>query len=446
MPLRSRRGSRAIRSGSRAYGESGVPTPTLLALALAYAVAPLATDMYLSAFPRMIDDLGTGVSGVQLTLTAFMVGLATGQLLIGPLSDRWGRRRPMLAGTAVSALAGLLCALAPSVELLTAARFLQGFGGAAGIVIARAVITDRTAETGTRAAGTAGSGAAARAFGILVITGGVAPVVAPLIGGAVLGAAGWRGIFLVLTALAVLTCCGVFVRVPETLPPRLRHGGGLTTTFRTMGGLFSDRSYLGYALAYGFGFGVLYSYLAASPFVYQHVYGLSTGAYTVALAVNAFGFTSTGAVNRRIVGRFGPRALLRVGLTAMLICCAVLCVLAAKGRPPFLPAVVLIYLTASSLGLVAANATALATARAPHAAGSASALLGALQFGLAALVAPLVGLGGEGTALPMAATMTASVCVASLGGLLLARRDRPPREGGRTDVGVVQAGPSQDGG
>lgn len=393
----------------------------MLVLALAYAVAPLATDMYLSAFPQMIDDLNTGVSGVQLTLTAFMVGLATGQLVIGPLSDRWGRRRPMLTGTAVSALAGLLCALAPSVELLVAARFLQGFGGAAGIVIARAVITDRAAEGATTGS------AAARSFGILVITGGVAPVVAPLIGGAVLGPAGWRGIFLVLAALAVLTCSGVFLRVPETLPPRLRHGGGLTTTFRRMGGLLSDRRYVGFALAYGFGFGVLYSYLAASPFVYQHVYGLSTGMYTVALAINAFGFTSTGAVNRRIVGRFGPRPLLRTGLLSMAMCCALLCALAAAGRPPFVATVVLIYLAASSLGLVAANATALATARAPYAAGTASALLGALQFGLAALVAPLVGLGGEGTALPMAATMIASACVACAGGLLLARGDRDLR-------------------
>ncbi|MGW0708544.1 multidrug effflux MFS transporter [Streptomyces sp. NPDC002643] len=369
----------------------------------------------------MIDDLSTGVSGVQLTLTAFMVGLATGQLVIGPLSDRWGRRRPMLAGTSVSALAALLCALAPSVELLTAARFLQGFGGAAGIVIARAVITDRSAG-----AGASGSGAA-RAFGILVITGGVAPVVAPLIGGVVLDTAGWRGIFLTLTALAVLTVLAVVVRVPESLPPRLRHNGGFSTTFRSMGGLFTDRHYVGHALAYGFGFGVLYAYLSASPFVYQHLYGLSTGTYTVALAVNAFPFTSTGAVNRRIVGRFGPRVLLRVGLTSMLVCCAVLSAAATAGRPPFVATVVLLYLTTSSLGLVAANATALATARAPHAAGSASALLGALQFGLAAVVAPLVGLGGEGTALPMAATMTASAGVAWLGGVLLTAAPPAPR-------------------
>ncbi|MET9819062.1 multidrug effflux MFS transporter [Streptomyces sp. NPDC006355] len=403
-------------------GGTGVPVPTLAALALAYAVAPLATDMYLPAFPRMMHDLRTGATGVQLTLTAFMTGLAVGQLVIGPLSDRWGRRRPMLAGTAVSVLAGLLCALAPSLELLVAARFVQGFSGAAGIVIGRAVVSDRAAGGGT-----------ARSFGILMITGGVAPVVAPLVGGALVGPLGWRGIFLVLAGLAALMFAGVFLLVPESLPLPLRHGGGLAATFRTLRALPADRYFTGYASAYGFGFGVLFAYIAASPFVFQNFYGLSKGTYAVVFAVNAFGFTATSAVNRRLVGRFGPRPLLRVGLTVMVSCCALLCALTSTDRLPLGAAAGLIFGSASSLGLVAANATALATARAPHAAGSASAVLGALQFGLAALVAPLVGLSGEGTPLPMAMAMLASAGVACLGGLLLARAGRASPAGVEAD-------------
>ncbi|WP_205571186.1 multidrug effflux MFS transporter [Streptomyces sporangiiformans] len=390
-----------------------MPTPMLLALALAYAVAPLATDMYLSAFPRMTRELRTSAVGIQLTLTAFMAGLALGQLVTGSLSDRWGRRRPLLTGTAVSVVAGVLCAAAPSAELLVAARFLQGFSGAAGIVIARAVVSDRARGTG-----------AARAFALLMVIGGVAPVLAPLTGGALVGAVGWRGIFLVLAGLAALMFLGALLLVPETLPRELRHGGGLATTFRSAGALLSDRPFLGYAIAFGFGFGALYSYLAASPFVYQHVYGFSVGGYAVTLAVNAFGFTATSAVNRRIVGRFGIRFLLRTGLTAMTVFAAALCVLAGTGLLVRAVAVPLIFATVSSLGLVAANATALAVARAPQAAGSASAILGALQFGLAAVLAPLVGLGGEDTAVPMAVAMLTSTTVAGSAVLALARSDR----------------------
>ncbi|WP_225859461.1 multidrug effflux MFS transporter [Streptomyces albicerus] len=390
-----------------------LPATMLLALALAYGVSPLAIDMYLSAFPRMARDLHASATGVQLTLTAFMTGLAVGQLVIGPLSDRWGRRRPLLAGTAVSVLAGLLCAVAPSVGLLVAARFVHGVSGAAGIVIARAVVGDRARGAG-----------AARAYGLLMMTAGVAPVVAPLIGGALVGAVGWRGIFLVLAGLAALTFLGALFLVPETLPHDRRSGGGLATTLRRTGTVLADRPFLGYAFAFAFGFGTLFSYLAASPFVYQNVFGLSIGTYAVILAANAIGFTATSALNRRIVRRFGARLLLRVGLVVMAVCATTLCLLAGTGLLVRDVAVPLVFVTVSSLGLIAANATALAVARAPQAAGSASAILGALQFGLAATVSPLVGLGGENTALPMAVAMAASTVVAGTAVLVLAGSDR----------------------
>lgn len=405
-----RQGERAVAEAAEGSGP-GVPARMLPALALAYAVAPLATDMYLPSLPRVTRELGIRAAGAQMTLTAFMLGLAVGQLVIGPLSDRWGRRRLLLAGTATCAAAGVLCAVAPTIEVLVAGRLLQGLSGAAGIVIARAVIGDL-----------AKGSEAVRSFSVLVVIGGVAPVVAPLAGGALAGPVGWRGIFLVLAGLAVLMFLGALLLVPETLPPQRRHSGGLATTVRGSGALLADRGYLGHALAYGFGFGALFSYIAASPFVFQGVYGLSTGDFALLFAVNAFGFTGTGAVNRRIVGRFGARPLLRIGLRAMAAFSAPLCLLALAGRLPFAAAAVLVFLTVASLGLVAANATALATARAPGAAGSASAVLGALQYALGALVAPLVGLGGDATAVPMALAMCASVCVAATGGLWVAGR------------------------
>ncbi|MDQ0936981.1 DHA1 family bicyclomycin/chloramphenicol resistance-like MFS transporter [Streptomyces turgidiscabies] len=413
MRARRARSERLNRRTAPVEHGTDLPATMLLALALAYGVSPLAIDMYLSAFPRMARDLHASATGVQLTLTAFMTGLAVGQLLIGPLSDRWGRRRPLLAGTAVSVLAGLLCAAAPSVGLLVAARFVHGVSGAAGIVIARAVVGDRARGAG-----------AARAYGLLMMTAGVAPVVAPLLGGALVGAVGWRGIFLVLAGLAALTFLGALFLVPETLPPDRRSGGGLATTLRRTGTLLADRPFLGYAFAFAFGFGTLFSYLAASPFVYQNVFDLSIGTYAVILAANAVGFTATSALNRRIVRRFGARLLLRVGLVVMAVCSTTLCLLAGTGLFVRDVAVPLVFATVSSLGLIAANATALAVARAPQAAGSASAIVGALQFGLAATVSPLVGLGGENTAVPMAVAMAASTVVAGSAVLVLAGTDR----------------------
>ncbi|MES5820901.1 multidrug effflux MFS transporter [Streptomyces sp. RG80] len=389
-----------------------LPAPMMSALALACGVSPLAIDMYLSAFPRMARDLHTSATGTQLTLTAFMVGLAVGQLVVGPLSDRWGRRRPLLAGTAVSTAAGLLCAAAPSAGLLCGARFVQGFGAAAGIVIARAVVGDRARGAG-----------AARAYGLLMMIAGVAPVVAPLIGGALTGAVGWRGIFLALSALSVLTFLAAFLLVPESLPRRLRHGGGLATTLHRTGALLSDRPFLGYVMAFAFGFGALFGYLAASPFVYQKVYGYSVGQYAAVLAVNAVGFTATSALNRRLVPRHGARLLLRIGLGAMSSSSVALCLLAGTGLLVRDIAVPLIFVTVSALGLIAANATALAVTRASHAAGSASALLGATQFALAAAVSPLVGLGGDRTVVPMTVAMAASTVVAGAAVLCLARTD-----------------------
>ncbi|SEG55118.1 MFS transporter, DHA1 family, bicyclomycin/chloramphenicol resistance protein [Thermomonospora echinospora] len=394
-----------------APSKPGVSGALLAVLALLSAVAPFATDMYLPAFTDMADDLDAGAAGVQLTLTAFLVGLATGQFISGPLSDRFGRRAPLLLATSVATLAAALCALAPNVGTLVAMRFVQGFTGAAGIVIARAVVADRT--TGQ---------AAAKVFSLLASIGGIAPVVAPLAGGALVPA-GWRSVFWALTGISALMLLGALFVVPESLPRARRHSGGLAATGRAMRRLLTDRGYLGHILTFAFAFAGLMGYISASPFVVQNVLGLSTTAYTLDFAANALGMVVTGLVNARLIGRFTPQALLRFGQGAVLLGSAALAAMLAAGLPAAAVLPVL-FLVVSSFGLVMGNSSALAMGRAPYALGTGAAMMGALQFSLGALVSPLVGLGGEETGIPMGITMLTAALLGVAAHLL--SRHAPP--------------------
>ncbi|PEG38607.1 Bcr/CflA family drug resistance efflux transporter [Mycolicibacterium agri] len=386
-----------------------MPLSWLGVLALLTAVAPLSIDMYLPAFPQMAEEFGTSASAIQLTLTAFMVGLALGQLFIGPLSDRLGRRRLMLIGTAVCVAAGAACALAPSIQLLTAFRFLQGFSGAAGVVLSRAVISDR-----------ARGAAAARYFSVMMIINGAAPVVAPLIGGTLIDYIGWRGVFWILTGLAVAMFVGVSVVLGETHPPERRTTGGLIAMLRDAGSVFTHRRYVGYALTFAFGFAVMFSYIAASPFVLQNVLGLSPLAFSFAFASNAVGLVGMNAINARIVGRFGQRRLLHLGVSLLVLFSALLVVDAVLG-PVLWATLPLLWCAVTSLGLMVANATALALDEVRHVAGSGSAVLGALQAGLAAAMAPLVGVAGDHSAIPMAIAMLSAASIAATALLVLTR-------------------------
>lgn len=273
-----------------------------VALVLLCFVGPLSTDMYLPAFPRMAEELRTDASGVQLTLTSFLAGMTAGHLVFGPLSDRYGRRGPLLAGAAVCAAATALCAVAPGPGPLIALRFVAGFSGAAGVVIGRAVVTD-----------VAEGAAAARLFGILMTLSGTAPVLAPLAGGAVIGAAGWRGVFWVLAGVALLVVAAVAVAVPESLPPSRRRTGSGGELLRTVREVAGDGVYAGYTLAYAFAFGTLFCYIAGSPFLLQNGLGLSVGVSSVTFAGGAVCTALAGAVSTRLVGRIAPEPLLRTG-------------------------------------------------------------------------------------------------------------------------------------
>ncbi|WP_200886609.1 Bcr/CflA family efflux MFS transporter [Phaeacidiphilus oryzae] len=396
-----------------AGGEGRISLLLLSVLALLSAVAPFATDMYLPSFTAMAHDFRTSAADVQLTLTAFLIGLAAGQLVIGPVSDRLGRRRPLLLFSALAVAAAVLCALAPSVWFLIGFRFVQGFAGAAGVVIGRAVVADR-----------ARGRAAARAMSVLMSINGVAPVVAPLIGGALAGSVGWRGVMWVLTGISALMFLGSLLVVGESLPPERRHGGGLAATGRHLGTLVGNRAYVGYGLAFALTFGCLMAYISASPWVFQNVIGLSTGAYSVTFAVNSCVLILASVVNHRLVSRFEPGSVEVVAQGVVLVAAAALAVLVLSGAVTLWTVEGTLVVMLFGVGLVMSNASALAVGEARRIAGTASALMGAAQFGLGALVSPLVGLGGAATAVPMAVVVLVSAVLAAAGTALARRAHR----------------------
>jgi MFS transporter, DHA1 family, multidrug resistance protein len=372
--------------------------------------------MYLPAFPEIGRDLGASASQVQLTLTACVAGLALGQLVVGPLSDRLGRRRPLIAAMSTYAAVSVLCSLAGSAPLLMLLRLLQGLAGAGGVVIARAVVRDLH------------SGAAAvRLFSTLMLVTGLAPILAPLAGGQVLAVASWRGIFVVLAVVAALIAAGAAGGLRETLPPERRSTHGLGHTLATMGMLLRDRAFVGHGLAGGLAFGALFAYISGSSFALQGIYGVSPQLYSVLFAVNGIGLIAGSQVNARVVERFGPSWLLRRGLMSILAAALVLLLVVSTNVVGVVGVLVPMFVVVSSLSFVLPNATALALADHASVAGTASALLGVIQFLLGAVVAPLVGVAGTDTAVPMAAVMVA-LAASGLVALAVAsgaRRRRP---------------------
>lgn len=379
----------------------GPPQPTALlisVLALLSAVAPLAIDMYLPAFPEMATDLGTTATGVQFTLTAFMIGMASGQLVIGPISDSVGRRRPLLVGTALCLVASIACALAPNIAVLIIARFVQGFTGAAGVVIARAVITDTSRGATT-----------AKLMSVMMIIGGIMPVLAPLAGGAMLEFVDWRGVFGLISALVALMFLGVVVVVRESLPPSLRRSGGLRVLASNTRHVLGNRTYVCATLVFGMAFGAMFSYISASPFVLQNVVGLSTLQYSVVFGVNSLGIMIASMIAIRLADRVDIRRTAGAGLLLLLVATVGLLITVVLGSA-LVPVLVLMFAVTFSMGLLLGNVSAIAMQAAASTAGTGSAFMGAFQFLVAAVVSPLVGLAGEADAHPMAISMV--ICAA----------------------------------
>jgi DHA1 family bicyclomycin/chloramphenicol resistance-like MFS transporter len=378
---------------------------TALTLGAFVAVGPLTIDMYLPALPRIADDLMTTSAAVQLTLTGTLVGLALGQLLLGPLSDALGRRRPLLAGTALHVLASLLVLVAPNVGVLGALRVLQGIGAAAGAVIALAVVRDLYEG---RAAATMLS----RLFLVL----GAAPVLAPTIGGEILRFTSWRGIFALLAAYGLLLLVVGWATLRETLPPERRRSSGVRSTLKVYGGLLRDRTYVGLVLVAGLTMAGMFSYISGSSFVYQGEFGLDEQQFGLLFGAGAIWLIAATQLNPLLLRRWSPQQLLVAGTVAGALAGVALVVLAGT-RTGGLPAVTgALWAVLFACGLALPNAPALALARHGEAAGSAAALLGAVQFGVGAVVSPVVGLlGNDAVAIGLVVVSALTLAIVVLG-------------------------------
>jgi DHA1 family bicyclomycin/chloramphenicol resistance-like MFS transporter len=279
--------------------------------------------------------------------------------------------------------------VAPSIFALVALRFVQGIAGAAGIVIARAIVRDLYAGV-----------AAARFFSLLMLVNGLAPILAPIFGGLLLSFTSWRGVFITLTIIGALLFIASATGLNETLPLEKRQSGGIRNTIATFRRLLADRAFVGYALSCGLAFAAMFAYISGSPFVLQVIYGISPQLFSIIFGMNALGLVIAGQVNGRLVGRVAPLRLLAVGLTGSATggVALLLSILGHIGLAGILPS---FFVVVASLGFVLPNATALALSGHPRTAGSASALLGVLPFSIGAIAAPLVGISGIRTALPM---------------------------------------------
>ena len=379
-------------------------TPLLLGvLGFTGAVSPLATDMYLASFGSIQHDLATTASMVQLTLSVFFLGNAAGQLLIGPLSDSFGRRRLLLGSLSLYALLGVALAFTPSIEVFIALRLLLGFTGAAGIVLARAIAADLSeGET------------AVRALSVISMVGGLGPLVAPPIGGLTHELWGWRGTLATLAAVSVVMLVLAWTLIPESLPRELRRPARPGATFTAFGSLITAPRYMLFVLTFVAGFSAMIAYIAASPFVAQQVLGMPPLLYALGFATSGTALVLGNIVNARIAERVGPTRMLRVGALLLLLGTGGMLALVLTGTLVIWSFITCAFLLTAGAGVTMSNASALALAAAAHARGFGAALMGSLQFTLGGLLAPLVGAWGDDTAVPMGVAIFSAACLATI--------------------------------
>jgi DHA1 family bicyclomycin/chloramphenicol resistance-like MFS transporter len=382
----------------------------LATIVLITAIAPLATDMYVPAFPLVSRDLGASATQVQLTLTTFFAGMALGQLIGGPVSDRAGRRRPLLVSLAVLAVASVLCAFSPAITVMMLARLVQGFSGGWAMVIARSVVVDLT--VGARLV---------RSMNLVAGISGIAPIAGPLLGAAILRLSHWRVSFWVVAGLGALMFAAVAAAVPESLPAGQRHGGGLGRLLGAAGQVLRRRAFAGYLVVFAFSMGTIFAYVAASAFVLQSMNGLSPVAYSADFAFNAAGLTVATLAAARLAGRVRTRAVVGTGLAATGLAAGAMLAGALWFGMPLPVALAGFFVLMTAQGLVGPNAGALASGVVPEHPGTGSALLGFLQWCMAGVIAPLAGLGGARTAVPMAVIVTVLTGLSLLALVVLAR-------------------------
>ena len=381
-----------------------------MALGSFAAIGPLSLDMYLPGLPILAEDLKSTTSMAQLSLTACLLGLALGQVYIGPLSDSRGRRKPLIMALVVYCISSILCALAPSIELLLVLRFIQGAGGAGGIVIARAIVRDLFSGTELT-----------KFFSMLMLVNGAAPILAPVIGGQLLQFTSWRGVFVVICLLSVLMVAAAFFGIRESLPSERRSEGRFTETVQTFGNLLKDRIFMGFALTQGFITAAMFAYISGSPFVLQNIFGLSAQKYSLVFALNGVGIIIATQVTGRLAGKVKEVKLLQIGLSLALLG-GILLMTTILFDFGLISTMIAFFLSVSSVGMVNTTSFALAMKNQQKNAGSASALIGLLPFILGSLAAPLVGIGGEDSALSLGIVIIGSQLIALFSYLIFSRR------------------------
>lgn len=386
-----------------------VGRPLGVVLTLLTVFGPISMDLYLPVLPALTTELQSVASAAQLTITSCLLGLALGQLVAGPLSDRYGRRRPLLVGVGAYIVFSVICALSPTIETLIAARFVQGLCGAVGIVIAQAAGRDLYS-----------GGQLVRYYGRLTVLAGLAAIVGPLVGGQLDKVTDWRGIFVFLAAVGVVVLLASLLVMKETLPAAERTSGGLIQTGRDFRILVSDRAFLGAVLMTGFLNAAIFAYLAGATYVLQGIYGLSPQGYSLAFGLNSLGFMVFGFLAGRLAERWSETGTLVVGLVMCTVGASTLLMTAVWHLPLALLCVSL-FLLVSGVAATTPSTTSLALAEYPHMAGTASSLLGTARFAFGALSAPLVGLGGASTALPLGLVCVVCVLLAGVAHHVLRR-------------------------
>ncbi|PBP46758.1 multidrug effflux MFS transporter [Pseudomonas syringae] len=388
---------------------------TILILGSLSAFGPLAIDFYLPGFPAMASYFGTDEKHVQLTLAAYFLGLSLGQLAYGPVADRFGRRIPLLVGVTLFMLASVACAFAPSLEWLIAARFVQALGGCAGMVLSRAIVSDKCNAVES-----------AKVFSQLMLVMGLAPILAPMLGGVLVSTFGWQSIFVSLSLFSGACLVAVALGLPESMPattPRQPLSGALGQYLN----LFKDSVFIGHALTGGIAMAGMFAYVAGSPFVFIKLYGVPAEHYGWLFGMNAAGFILAAQINARILRKTGPAFLLSRMVWVYLAAGLVLLAISLLRTEALWPLLVPLFICVASLGCIIPNASACAMNGQWARAGSASALLGCLQFSVAAIAASLVGLLHDGTATPMA--LVISLCgVLTVGLSVLTRRAQARRD------------------
>ena len=374
------------------------------------AMGPLTIDMYLPSFPTIVGAFDTTATFVQVSLTACLLGIGLGQLFLGPMSDVHGRKKPLLIALVAYFIASILCVFSPNIGVFIAARFMQGFAASAGIVISRAVVRDLYSGRELT-----------KFFALLMLINNLAPILAPVLAGGIIAFTDWTGIFVVLSGIGFLLFVIVLWRMDETLPEQMRVPGNLSNTLKNFTSLLKDRQFMGYALAQGFIMAGIFAYVAGTPFVYQNIHGVSPQTFSLLFGMNGLALIIGTQTVGRLTGLVSETRFLEIGLFIS-ITAGVTLLLAVLLNGPLISLVIPIFFFVGSIGVISTSSFSLAMEKQGHIAGSASALLGLLPFVLGAITAPLVGIAGEETAVPMGAIIFTASLLAVLSYLGLARR------------------------